>query len=270
VIDGAEARNSRPRSAGWWLAAASAPAAAILSALVMGGHSRPWFDLSRVARVHLNADALVLQTVFVVIGAPLAGVAVAASRLRKLVVINRAETLRSLWSIAWAIGTGVTVFAATSAVLALAVMGTTAGLPLLIISRATLWAATLALAALGAVCASSFSDPLDAAGCALALAFVVAAGVLVVGPAAAGAPTSVINAALLASPIVAIASAADIDILRGDVLYRLSPLAHIRFDYPAWQTAVGIYVTVGFACFTAMALNINRMGRTRPAGRMIS
>jgi hypothetical protein len=238
--------------------------------LVMDGHLRPWFDLSRVARVHLNADALVLQTVFVVIGAPLAGVALAVSRLRRLVAINRDETLRCAWSITWAIGTGVTVLAVTSAVFAVAVIGTTAGLPHLIISRATLWAATLALAALGAVCASSFSDPLDAAGCALALALVVAAGVLVVGPAAAGAPTGVINAALLASPVVAIASAADIDILRGDVLYRLSPLAHIRFDYPAWQTAFGIYVTVGFACFAAMALNINRMGRTSSAGRMTS
>jgi hypothetical protein len=208
--------------------------------------------------------------VFMVIGAPLAGVAVASDRLRSLNLIDRNTVLRWAWSLTCALGTSATAFAASSAALGWATTGSTAGLPLLIISRATLWAATVALAALGAFCASSFSDPLDAAGCALAVALVVAAGVLVVGPAAAGAPTRVINAALLASPIVAITSAADIDILRGNLLYRLSPLAHIRFDYPAWQTAFGVYITVGCACFLAMSLNINRIGRTSPAGRRTS
>ena len=54
------------------------------------------------------------------------------------------------------------------------------------------------------------------------------------------------NAALLANPIVAVASAANIDLLRFEFLYQVSPIVHRTFDYPTWYLAV--------ACFSAAAL----------------
>jgi len=49
---------------------------------------------------------------------------------------------------------------------------------------------------------------------------------------------------LIASPIVSAASAADVDLLRTDLLYRISPLAHGRFDYPAWFAPFLLYGTL--------------------------
>ena len=35
----------------------------------------------------------------------------------------------------------------------------------------------------------------------------------------------------------------------------------IRFDYPAWQAAFGLYIAIAFGCFTAMALHVTLGGR---------
>jgi len=88
----------------------------------------------------------------------------------------------------------------------------------------------------------------------LILAAVVAAlGVFAAGPLATDLPTGVVNAALLASPIVSAASAADIDLLRTDVLYRISPLAHGRFDYPSWYSPLVLYGTLLVISFAGTA-----------------
>lgn len=215
----------------------------------------------------------VIETAFTVLAAPLIGVAVASrrSRLSEHLTCGGAkkDALRRAWAAAWPLAVGVTGFVLASAILVLAFPGDPDNVfSLVAVSHTTLWAASLALAALGAVCASTFSDPLDAAACSVGVALLTATGVLVVGPAVAEAPTGAINAALVASPIVATASAANIDILRTDVLYRLSPLAHIRFDYPAWHSAFACYVVFALACFLAMTVNFNRRGRTFPAERI--
>jgi hypothetical protein len=254
---------------GWWLAATLAPAAAVLCALVMDGHSLRWFDLPRFVRLRVNADALLLQTALMVVGAPLGGVAIASGWMSPLPpglprVSNR------IWAVAWRLTMGATALAVTSAVLGWVVAGPQADLALLLVSRTVLWGSTFALGTIGAMCALYFFDPLDAAGCALGLALVVTTGAIAIGPLALDLPTAVVDAALVASPLVAVASAADIDILRGDVMYRLSPIAHARFDYPSWETAFGLSIAAVLVCLTAMALNINRMGRTQSAGRIPS
>src|SRR4029434_6191515 len=101
-----------------------------------------------------------------------------------------------------------------------------------------------ALAALGVWCGSVWRDPLDAAACSVGIAMLAAFGIFAAGPLAANLPTPVVNAALIASPIVSAASAADVDIFRTDLLYRISPLAHGRFDYPAWFTPLAAYGTL--------------------------
>ena len=110
----------------------------------------------------------------------------------------------------------------------------------------TLGAATLALGALGVWCGSAFRDPLDAAASSLAAALVATCGLLCLGSFSADLPTPIVNAALLANPIVAVASAANIDLLRFEFLYQTSPIVHRTFDYPTWYLAV--------ACFSVAAL----------------
>jgi hypothetical protein len=46
------------------------------------------------------------------------------------------------------------------------------------------------------------------------------------------------------SPIVSVASAVNVDLLRTDLLYRISPLAHLRFEYPVWYSPLLLYGVV--------------------------
>jgi hypothetical protein len=57
-----------------------------------------------------------------------------------------------------------------------------------------------------------------------------------------------LQAALTASPFVAVATAAQIDVVRLETFYQISPLAHMRVDYPSWQTVCGWYLAVGCLC----------------------
>jgi hypothetical protein len=81
---------------------------------------------------------------------------------------------------------------------------------------------------------------------------VAAAGLLVAGSSLDHVGPSVIDLAMTASPLVSMASAAQIDILRIDTLYRISPLAHLHVEYPAWYTAVGWHLTLALCCFLAL------------------
>jgi hypothetical protein len=79
---------------------------------------------------------------------------------------------------------------------------------------------------------------------------------------------ALVNAALLASPVVAAASAADIDLLRGDPLYRFSPIAHSQFDYPAWPAACATYAAIAVVCFAFLVMTSSNRGRTLSAERI--
>jgi hypothetical protein len=113
-----------------------------------------------------------------------------------------------------------------------------------LVAHATLAVIGLALAALGGWFGSTWRDPLDAAAFSSSTALVAALGLFAAGPLAADLPTGIVNAALAANPIVASASAADIDLLRTDLLYRISPLAHRRFEYPTWYSPLALYGAV--------------------------
>jgi hypothetical protein len=120
-------------------------------------------------------------------------------------------------------------------------------------AHVTMGAAVLALGGLGAACRTIFDDALDAIGATAVLGASAAFGVFLLGGLAVGIPTPLLNGLLTVNPIVAIASAAGIDIFRGAFLYQVSPIAHREFQYPAWQSAALIYGCVAAATFLATA-----------------
>lgn len=242
----------------WWLSAVAVPIVALAAVLTVDGQWRLLFDLPRTVRSQIAIETLLLETALMVIVAPLGGVALMARRLRPRGPSDTRMIWRA-WRLAWPLGIGATALAASSALAVRALVGAPADpLQAIVIPHAALWAAAFALGALGALCASVLTDPLDAAACALGLAIAASAGVLVAGPIIGEAPIGAINAALQASPIVAIASAADFDILRMELLYRLSPLAHGRFDYPTWQATCGWYVGLAFALLLVQTQLLDR------------
>jgi len=201
-------------------------------------------------------NALFVEIAVVLVAAPLAGVALAPRRLAK-----PGTAAARAWRALWPLVAGAALVTIGSAV-AFAILTSGVGAARIAASHVVLWTAAIALSAIGSWCATQFMDPLDAAGCALAATMTPALGVLVAGPMAIQAPTGVINASLVASPVVAIASAADIDLFRTPLLYHLSPLAHTRFDYPSWSAAAAVYVAVALLCSAAIAFRC----RPGPAG----
>jgi hypothetical protein len=121
--------------------------------------------------------------------------------------------------------------------------------------------ATLALAALGALLGTVFRHPLDAAAVAVGVALTAAYGVLVAGAAVGTLSTGMLKAALLASPVMTVATAAHVDLVRTDIWYQVSPLAHIGLEYPAWSTVCGWYLLAGCAGFVASALATSKAGQ---------
>jgi hypothetical protein len=187
----------------------------------------------------LSFDVLTAEAIFVVIVAPLLGVAAVVSwRLVAGIAIGIAISILAHWAAAGAeIGTLFRVLAV----------------------HATLGAATIALVAVGALCRRVFADVLDAAACGVTAAVVAGFGVFIIGPAAIDLPAPLLNLALIASPLVAVASAANVDIFRGELLYQLSPIAHRQFEYPAWYSAAGLYgATTAAAALAAASVHRQR------------
>lgn len=222
----------RSRPAGWWLAAALTPLAAFAAAVVVNLGSSGWAQVSRPVIQSLIPDAFLYNAWALVIGAPLLGV-LRASQPRMLV-------------------TAAALFVGASAAIQVAAFGVRSEtLAFVSASHATLASAAVALVALGALCAATFRDRLDAAAAAITAVMVLSAGVLVAGAPVADAPRAVIEAALMASPVVAIASAAGIDLARTETLYQVSPLARLHFDYPTWYVASAWYLAA--ACLFSIA-----------------
>lgn len=170
----------------------------------------------------------IFEAAVLVVAAPLCGVALAMRRFRGAVpaaaLFVAALSVSALWTIV---------------VLGWSVTGGRA-----LVSHTTVGAIGLAFAALGGWFGSVRRDPLDAAALSVGVALLAAFGIFAAGPLAADLPTPVVNAALAASPIVSAASAADVDLLRTDLLYRISPLAHGHFDYPTWFAPLAVYGTL--------------------------
>lgn len=175
-----------------------------------------------------TATLPILEAAILVVAAPLCGVALAARRFRgagpAAALFLAALSVSALWTIVaqgWSGAGGTALMAHTT----VGVIG-------------------LALVALGGWFGSVCRDALDAAALSVGVALLAGFGIFAAGPLAADLPTPIVNAALLASPIVSAASAADVDLLRMDLLYRISPLAHGRFDYPAWFAPLAAYGTL--------------------------
>ena len=182
----------------------------------------------------------------------MAGVAVAAAK--RSLVGTRGGTL-DVTRTAWPLIVAVLLFAAVSALLTFGwSLGREDAIAFVATSHATLIAVALALAAWGAFCGGCFRDPLDAAAVGLIVVLMAAVGLLVAGASVADMPRQLVALALAASPLVVIAAAANIDIVRMDLLYQISPLAHTQVDYAAWYVASGWYLGLGFLCFLGLTL----------------
>lgn len=185
----------------------------------------------------------ILESAVLVVAAPLCGVALAARRFRG------AALAAALFAMALLVSAAGTIVLQGSP---------SAGARLVLVSHVTLAVIGLALAAFGGWVGVSFRDPLDAAAVSAGTALVAALGLFAAGPMAADLPTAVVNAALSANPLVAAASAADVDLLRTDLLYRVSPLAHRSFDYPSWYSPLAVYGTVLLVSLVAAARSMRK------------
>ena len=66
-------------------------------------------------------------------------------------------------------------------------------------------------------------------------------------------PKGIVDVALLGSPLVAMASAAHIDLVRMDTLYQISTLAHLGVDYPAWSVTAVCYLAAAVIGLAGLA-----------------
>jgi hypothetical protein len=204
-----------------------------------------WLSVNALFERGASADALLYTAAAVIAGAPLLGVAAC----REDDAGPPRGVVRTIGTVVLAVG-ALGMASALVTVLGRGVSAET--LALVWQSHAMLAAVALALALLGAACGAAFRDPLVGAAVSLAVTVVAAAGVLVAGAGVADLPRSALALALTASPLVAVASAAHIDIVRMEPLYQISPLAHLSIEYPAWRIALAWHLAVAVACGVAL------------------
>lgn len=108
-----------------------------------------------------------------------------------------------------------------------------------------------ALAATGRLARGFFADRLAAAMCAVGVGVLVVIGVFAMAPLTANLSASASKWLLFVNPLVAVTTAAGIDLLHLDTIYRTSPLAHRGVALPAWTTACAVYAVVGLAAYGA-------------------
>ncbi len=189
------------------------------------------------------ADTLLHTSWLLVIAAPLAGVARVSN--------HRAGATG--WPVIASLTASVGMAVLASALVTLLSTGGSS-LGFVARSHAVMAAVSLALAAFGALMATAFDDELDAAALSLAVSLLAGGGVLFAGAWAGAAPRAVVDTLLAANPFVAMASAANIDVLRLDLFYIISPLAHLGVDYPAWYLTGAGYAAVATLCCSGVWL----------------
>ncbi len=113
--------------------------------------------------------------------------------------------------------------------------------------HAALIVSVAALTTLGRAARALLSDPLAAAMAALVMSAILVAGIFAMAPLTANVSSAQSTWLLLANPLVAVTSAAGIDLLHLDTIYRTSPLAHRGVVLPAWTTACAVYAVAGLA-----------------------
>jgi hypothetical protein len=241
-----------------YLASAALPVVPAAASIIAAVEPSDWTSISSALVSGLTADALLYSAACVVIAAPLAGVAV-ASRRRERPDGAASSTAHDVSKLVVA----TLIFCGVSALLTAARLGFSAeALGFVWKSHAVLGSVTLALGALGALFGRLCREPLDAAAASLALSVTAAYGVLVAGAPVGGIPTAVLKIVMLASPVMTIASAAHVDLVRSDTWYQISPLAHVQVEYATWGAVCGAYLLVGCLGFLGMAW-LSRAGRGR-------
>ena len=228
-------------SKAWWPAVTGSPIVVCLTFLWLAG-THDWTALFGPVIAGAFTNAFLANALLSIVAAPLAGVLIARRTGNAWVMTRRLAGM--------ACG-----FAGVS--LVMSILG---GAP----PPGNLWSVTAAhvamaagamgLAAFGALCERLFRNPLDAGATSVTAAAATGVGILIAGPFTADIPRPVIDGALLASPLVTTATAAGIDILRTDVLYRVSPLAHVGTEYSEWPVATAVYFLFTVVCVAGVVL----------------
>jgi len=247
------------------MAAGLAILAYVVGSLV-SGPSAGWPVLTRASARAASVNALLLSGVWMIILAPLSAVMVTRHCRR---AANASGERRTRWGSALArLAAAIACYVVTSAAIAIAMTGFHAtALPAIAFSHVTLGTGMLAFAAVGVFFTAALRNPLDAAAASVAVTLALGIGILVAGPSVSDLPRAMVNAALAASPLVASASAANIDLLRLDALYHVSPIAHFQFEYPSWYAATALYVTTGLLLLAGTAFVVRTT--TTPDERMV-
>ena len=235
----------------WWPAITGLPAVVCMTVFWLTIGLRDWSDLPGPVLAGIFADTLLATAAVATVGAPLVGVALAR---RTMTTTRFAGQLARV----------VVAFVAASATLGYLGGAVPTGAGHLLKAHLALGTGSLALGALGGLCALAFHDSLDAAAVSVGTSVLLAAGLLLGGPSVSDLPRPVVDVALLASPLVTTSAAAGIDILRTDILYRVSPLAHVGTEYSEWYAASTAYLAFTAVCLATTAL-LRRTSAPSPA-----
>lgn len=214
---------------------------------------------------------MLIHVALIVVCAPLAGV-IAAIRIRASGAqwFHRSPAsamIVAAWRLARLLMTWITSMTAAFAAIAF-VAAPQVDASTMVQSHAIVWAVALLFTMVGATCASMFSEPLDAAACAMTVALSGAVGIFAASPMLDAIPRWLLDGALILNPFVAVSSAASFDLFRTELLYQLSPLAHRHVDYPAPATAFVTYVLLAFLLLLVTARRFNRRAGSSSVERM--
>lgn len=235
---------NRYSSCAAWAAAVSL--AGTVGAVVTILHPRVWLTPSP-AWSGLAPVALLYSTGLLIAAAPVAGVAIGCrERLRAKVAGAASTAARIVVSLV----VGALAFAAAAAASTLTI-GLFAGEDFsmaLLGAHAVQGIAALAIGLGGAVLACWFRNPLDAAAWAVTLTWVGSFGILGAGTLVERLPHALVEWTLGASPLMVVATAARIDVLRTDIVYQISPLAHAQMQLPDWPIVSAGYLSLAAAC----------------------
>ena len=250
--------------------AAGAAMTAHATSLALNVIPNAWLTLTDKSRWSLAPDAMLSATACVIVCAPVFGVVVTSGHRANRQKADRHETDRhktdrhktdqGVASSVLTVGAAVSMFTLVSALLTIGWrFGQGDALVFAARSHITLAAVAMALATWGAVCGLWFRNAMDAAGVSLLTTLVAAGGLLVGGTFSAELPRSLVAAGLIASPLVAVSSASQIDLFHSDVLYQISPLAHVQIDYPTWTLATACYLTAAGLCILMLTATSRRI-----------
>jgi len=138
------------------------------------------------------------------------------------------------------------------------------------VDGAVVYATRLLLASIAAMtvgaarlAAAVWRDVYDAAGAVLTAVAAVTGAVVFAAPALTrlGDADTLIAGLLAANPLVAMAGAAGFDLLRTDLLYRITPVAQRFFEYPSWGFTALLYSIIALICWSAAAIVHSREAR---------